>query len=93
MTELARITKYVGESSTELSSLEGKEWERTLSKTDEEIRAIAEDILETDAKRSLTNRIPFGKFEEEEERFRLAFPHVHTPDQRSIIESIREDME
>lgn len=59
MTELARITKYVGGSDTELSSLEGKEWERTMSKTDEEVKAIAEDILSTEAKRSLTTRIPF----------------------------------
>jgi transcription-repair coupling factor (superfamily II helicase) len=93
MTEIARITKYVGDNETELSSLEGKEWERVLSKTDEEIQAIAEDILETDAKRTLTTRIPFGKFAEEEERFRKAFPHIHTPDQASIIADILSDME
>ncbi len=93
MTELARITKYVGWSDTELSSLEGKEWERTMSKTDEEVEAIAEDILSTDAKRSLTTRIPFGKFAQEEEKFRAAFPYLHTPDQISIIEEIQQDME
>ena len=93
MTELARITKYVGWSDTELSSLEGKEWERTLSKTDEEVQAIAEDILSTDAKRSLTTRIPFGKFDEEEEKFRKAFAYIHTPDQLSIIEEMKRDME
>ena len=93
MTELARITKYVGESNPLLSNLSGKEWERTLSKTDEEIEAIAADILETDAKRSLTTRIPFGVFPGEEAKFQKAFAHIHTPDQQDIIESIREDME
>lgn len=93
MTELARITKYVGGSDTELSSLEGKEWERTMSKTDEEVKAIAEDILSTEAKRSLTTRIPFWKFTQEEEKFRAAFPYVHTHDQLSIIKEMKQDME
>ena len=93
MTELSRITKYVGWSDTELSRLEGKEWEKTLSKTDAEIQEIAEDILATDAKRSLTTRIAFGKFEDEEEKFLKAFPYTHTPDQKAIIEDIRIDME
>ena len=93
LTELHRITKYVGESDTPLSSLEGKEWERALSKTEEEVEIIARDILETSAKRSLERGIRFGKFPEEEEIFRKAFPHVHTPDQLAIIDEIRRDME
>ena len=63
-----------------------------MSKTDEEVKAIAEDILSTEAKRSLTTRIPFGKFREEE-KFRGAFPYIHTPDQLSIIEEMKNDME
>lgn len=59
LTELRRITKYVGDSHEELTKLAGKEWEKSLSKTDEEIEKIAEEILATDAKRKLTTRIPF----------------------------------
>ncbi|GAB0174125.1 MAG: hypothetical protein HHAS10_00040 [Candidatus Altimarinota bacterium] len=93
LTELGRITKYVGESDIELSRLEGKEWERTLSKTDAEVQIIAEEILSTEAKRKLTKRIPFKKFPTEEETFLKAFPYTHTPDQKSIIEDIFADME
>lgn len=92
MTELARITKYVGGDDTTLSNLAGKEWERVLSKTDEEVEAIAADILETDAKRSITTRIPFGVFEEEE-KFEKGFQYTHTSDQLEIIREIRRDME
>jgi transcription-repair coupling factor len=93
LTELGRITKYVGEPTVELSRLEGKEWEKALSKTDEEVALIAEEILSTEAKRRLTKRIPFQKFETEENAFLKAFPHLHTPDQHAIIEEIRKDME
>jgi transcription-repair coupling factor (superfamily II helicase) len=93
MTELARITKYVWWDDTELSNLEGKEWEKTLSKTDKEVEEIAEDILSTDAKRSLTTRIAFGSFPVEEEKFLHAFAYTHTADQLSIIEDIHADME
>jgi transcription-repair coupling factor (superfamily II helicase) len=93
MTELSRITKYVGESSTELSRLQGKEWEKTLSKTDQEVQEIAEEILATEAKRSLSTRIPFQRKEEEEASFRAAFRYTHTPDQSSIIQDIFDDME
>lgn len=93
LTELGRITKYVGESDEKLSRLEGKEWEKTLSKTDEEVQEIAEEILSTEAKRKLTKRIPFGIFRTEEEAFLRAFPYVHTPDQKDIIQEIFQDME
>jgi transcription-repair coupling factor (superfamily II helicase) len=93
MTELARITKYVGSTETEVSSLDGKEWEHTLSKTDEEVQAIAEDILATQARRSIATRIPFGRFPDEERAFLEAFAYTHTPDQRGIIEDIRTDLE
>jgi transcription-repair coupling factor (superfamily II helicase) len=93
LTELHRITKYVGESSTPLSSLDGKEWERALSKTEEEVEIIARDILETSARRALEKGIRFGSFPAEEKVFEKAFAHEHTPDQRSIIEDIRTDME
>lgn len=93
LTELHRITKYVGESSTPLSSLDGKEWERALSKTEEEVEIIARDILETSARRALEKGIRFGSFPAEEKAFEKAFAHEHTPDQRSIIEDIRDDME
>ena len=53
ITELYRITKYIGNTDVELTRLSGKEWEKTMEKTDEEISLIAADILETSAKRSM----------------------------------------
>lgn len=55
ITEIFRISKYLGnEGEVTLTRLGGKEWERTMSKTDEELRIIAENILETNARRQLS---------------------------------------
>jgi len=53
ITEVFRISKYLGDPSVELTRLSGKEWEKTLEKTDEELQKIALDILATNARRQL----------------------------------------
>ncbi len=93
LTELNRVTKYVGEENPPLMKLEGKEWERALSKTEEEIAIIANELLATDAKRKLEKWIRFKSFPKEEKAFEKAFSHIHTADQTSIIKEIRNDME
>lgn len=45
LTELQRISKYIGSESPELTRLSGKEWERIMEKTDEEVEMIAEELL------------------------------------------------
>lgn len=64
-----------------------------MEKTDEELQEIAENILETNAKRELTTGRAFGKFAPEEEQFRDAFPYEYTPDQANAIEEVYTDME
>ena len=53
LTEIYRVSKYLGNLEPTLTSLAGKEWERAIEKADEEIAEIAAEILETSAKRSL----------------------------------------
>jgi transcription-repair coupling factor (superfamily II helicase) len=76
-----------------LTKLSGKEWEKTLEKTDEEITSIARDIIETSAKRALVRGRIFGKFEEKEREFREKFPYEYTADQLKAIEEVSSDME
>lgn len=47
------MSRYIGDNHPELTRLSGTEWERTMEKTNEEIEAIAMDILEISAKRTL----------------------------------------
>lgn len=93
ITEIFRISKYLGSSDVILTRLGWKEWEKTLSKTDEELRLIAENILETNAKRQMAMGRAFGKFPKEEENFRKEFPYEYTADQYAGIMDVFADME
>ena len=93
LTELYRLSKYVGENSPLLTNLKWKEWERLMKKTDEEIEKIAEEILETGAKRAIAKWTSFPAFHEQENTFLHAFKYIHTPDQIEAIWEIFADME
>ncbi len=93
LTEIYRVSKYLGKPDVELTKLSGKEWERTMEKTNEEIEAIALDILETSARRSLAKWRSFAKFRDKETEFQNAFAHEYTRDQSSAIEEVYIDME
>ncbi len=93
LTELHRISKYIGKEIPELTKLAGKEWERTLEKTDEEVQMIAEELLQISARRRLVDGIAFPSYPEEERKFRDAFEYQHTSDQIQAIGEIFSDME
>ncbi|MGP1582738.1 MAG: DEAD/DEAH box helicase [Candidatus Altimarinota bacterium] len=93
ITEIFRISKYLGENDVTLTRLGGKEWEKTLTKTDEELQKIAENILETNARRQMVQGRAFGRFEAEEQIFRDDFPYEYTDDQLRGIFEVFADME
>jgi transcription-repair coupling factor (superfamily II helicase) len=93
ITELYRVTKYLGEEHPKLHDLGGTVWKKTLKDTEAEVLKTASELLDIYARRKITPGYAFGKFPEKETAFRLAFPHIHTADQISAIEDIFEDME
>lgn len=93
ITEIFRISKYLGSDDVTLTRLGGKEWERTLRETDEELQKIAENILELNAKRKIALGRAFGKFPAEEQKFRDDFPYEYTADQYRGIMEVFADME
>lgn len=93
ITEIFRISKYLGENDVTLTRLGWKEWEKTLTKTDEELQKIAENILETNARRQMVQWRAFGRFEAEEQIFRDNFPYEYTDDQLRGIFEVFADME
>lgn len=76
-----------------LTRLGTKEWERTIAKTDEELQQIAENILETNARREMSVGKVFPKFREKEQEFQDKFPYEYTEDQKRSIDEIFADME
>ncbi len=93
ITEVYRVSKYLGDEKQPLAKLGSKEWERTMKQTDEEIQKIAEDLLQNNAKREIAKGNNFGKFIKERKAFESAFPYEYTADQYKAIEDIHSDME
>ena len=93
ITELYRVTKYLGDENPTLHELGGTIWKKTLKDTEAEILKIAEELLDIHARRKIATGYSFGKFPDEEAKFREAFPHKHTPDQLQAISDIFLDME
>jgi transcription-repair coupling factor (superfamily II helicase) len=87
------VSKYLGRPDIELTKLSGKEWEKTMSKTEEEIETIAMDILETNARRSLAKGRSFAKYIDKEKEFQDTFAYEYTRDQMGAIEDVFADME
>lgn len=53
LTELHRVSKYIGSENPHLTSLSGKSWEKKMQKVHEDVHIIAKEILESFAQRKL----------------------------------------
>jgi transcription-repair coupling factor (superfamily II helicase) len=93
LTEIHRVIKYIGNDEPILTRLSGNEWKKTLDKTNEDVEKIARELLETYAKRRISEGFSFTRFPEQEELFRTDFPYEHTMDQQTAISEILADME
>lgn len=93
LTEIHRISKYIGDENPILTRLSGNEWKRTMEKTTEEVERIARELLAIHANRRVTQGFSYRSFPREEARFREDFPYKYTQDQTTAIEEILVDME
>lgn len=93
LTEIHRVSKYIGNNEPVLTRLSGNEWKKTLEKTNQDVEKIARELLETYAKRRISEGFSFTRFPEQEKIFREDFPYEHTIDQQTAISEILADME
>ncbi len=93
ITEVARVSKYVGSENPKLTGLSTKEWEKKLQKVSEDVEKIAWELLEVYAKRKLVKWYKFHSFPKEEAVFANSFEYVYTDDQINVISDIYKDME
>ncbi|MDD3119867.1 MAG: CarD family transcriptional regulator [Candidatus Gracilibacteria bacterium] len=92
ISELHRLSKYIGQENPKLTRLNTNEWSRILKKADEEVEKIAQELLEIYAKRKIIKGFPFLPFSSQEKEFTQAFKYDHTADQQSSIFEILDDM-
>lgn len=93
LTEIHRVSKYIGNEEPVLTRLSGNEWKKTLEKTNQDVEKIARELLETYAKRRISVGFSFTRFPEQEALFQKDFPYKHTADQGTAISEILADME
>jgi len=90
--EIKRISKYVGSENPPLTPLSGKVWEKKMTKIREDIREIAENILQNFAERKLRSGKSCILDSKSIDVFQSSFPYSYTPDQSEAIQDIFGDM-
>lgn len=92
LSEVFRISKYIGEDKPKLQKLGGTEWKKAVEKAEMDAEKVAVELLDIYAKRKLASRPPNAPHPKEEESFRKAFQYAHTADQLRAIEEILADL-
>ncbi len=93
ITEVSRISKYIGVENPSLTPLSGKIWEKKMAKIHEDIQKIAQELLTNFADRKIRPWVPYQRNHEKMELFQKQFPYTYTPCQSQAIEDIVTDME
>ena len=92
---LDNIRKYIGaeKSGPKLNRLGSKEWEKTKERVKNNLREVAEELIELYAKRQKMQGFAFSKDTPWQQEFEDSFPYVETDDQLRCIEEVKKDME
>ena len=92
---LDNIRKYIGPEKVgpRLNRLGSKDWEKTKAKVKNNLRQVAEELIELYAKRQKMQGFAFSKDSTWQKEFEDSFPYVETDDQLRCIEEVKKDME
>ncbi len=93
--QLDRVQKYIGgeEEEARLSKLGSGEWQRTVSRTRESVKALAFDLVRLYGDRMNRKGHAFSKDTQWQRTLEDSFPYRETPDQLASIAEIKKDME
>ena len=92
ITEVKRVSKYIGKEHPKLTNLWTKEWSKKLKKVGAEVDDIAEELLDVFAKRQLKKWFQCIRDNKAIDVFQGNFPYTYTDDQSAAIDEIIEDM-
>ena len=87
------VQKYTGASRPPVDRLGGASWERAKSRVKKAMRDMAEELLKLYAARKAIPGHAFSSDSHWQQEFEDAFEYDLTPDQRSAIADIKQDME
>jgi transcription-repair coupling factor (superfamily II helicase) len=87
------LTRYVGGEEPTLDRLGGADWARRKNRARRAVRAIAGELVRLYSARMATPGHAFGPDTPWQRELEDAFPYVETPDQLSVVEEVKADME
>lgn len=94
--QLDRVQKYIGsgdEAAPKLSKLGTGEWQRTVSRAREGVKALAFDLMKLYGERSMSRGYSFSPDTPWQRQLEAHFPYEETPDQITSIAQVKADME
>lgn len=95
LTQFRLVRKYSGRegAAPHLSSLSSNSWEKTKSKIKERINLLADRLYKLYSERARVKGFAFPKDDELQLQFENEFPYELTPDQKTTLREIKDDME
>ncbi len=91
--QLAKITRYAGGESPELSKLGGKRWQQLKTRARRAARELAGELINLYAERQARSGHRFAPDGEWQLQLERSFPYRETADQIDAIEAVKADME
>jgi len=92
---LDNVRKFIGagEAAPKLNKLGSKEWEHTKAKVKNNLREVAQNLIELYAKRKNAKGFAYSPDTAWQKQFEDDFPYTETDDQLRCIEEVKQDME
>ena len=92
---LDNVRKFIGagEAVPKLNKLGSKEWEHTKAKVKNNLREVAQNLIELYAKRKNAKGFAYSQDTAWQKQFEDDFPYTETDDQLRCIEEVKQDME
>jgi transcription-repair coupling factor (superfamily II helicase) len=92
--KMSRVQRYVAseDGRAPLSRLGGTAWQRAKRKVRDELLAMAQDLIDLQAKRQVAVKSPVTPPDAVFREFEAAFPHEETPDQEQAIRAVLADL-
>ena len=91
--QLEQVTKYVGGDTPSLDRIGGSDWARRKGRARKAVREIAAELIKLYAARQAAPGYAFGPDTPWQRELEDAFAYVETPDQLTVIDEVKRDME
>jgi transcription-repair coupling factor (superfamily II helicase) len=91
--QLDQVTKYVGGEAPSLDRIGGSDWAKRKGRARKAVREIAAELIKLYAARQAAPGHAFGPDTPWQAELEDAFPYIETPDQLTVIDEVKRDME